>query len=388
MDRQRILLIFGVAWVSAAILTWFLWSRTRAPLTEKTTRVVAAARDMAAGTQLRKSDVRLIALPAKDLPRAAVLDATLVEGYALLYPVMANEPLTTHKLSSREGRRWVAGHHRHRHAGRIDPCQRHQRSGRTHPATGACGCPLHAAGSMAEALTTVVLEDAVVLSIGRNTEAAPPAAPQARARRRHRQANLNVTCNARRHSTGHAGGLAQSGTRQKPGPPQPGAAQSPGPLAPHQPRGGNCGIPGPATLHPHPAATGCRRGRSGHERAGPEGMGPLTGEEPPKKKEKRKSRPSRGWWWTFSAARSISRSPSNKAGAMTTAIIYRLGALAILSLATALLPAQTTPARATHPARLSCWWAAANCSSSPPTSCASQSPNPRSPTPLSSPRAK
>jgi pilus assembly protein CpaB len=155
--------------------------------------VVAAARDMAAGTQLRKSDVRLIALPAKDLPRAAVLDATLVEGYALLYPVTANEALTTQKLSSGKGADGlpatiatgmravsipvsdISGA-----AGLIQP-RAHVDVLFTRP------------GSMAEALTTTVLEDAVVLSIGRNTEAAPPAAPQGSGSAPAPQANLNVT---------------------------------------------------------------------------------------------------------------------------------------------------------------------------------------------------
>ena len=103
MDRQKVLIIFGVAWISAALLTWLLWSRTSAPQTEKSTRVVAAARDMAAGTRLRKGDLKLVSLPAKDLPRAAVLEARVAEGRALLYPVTANEPLTTGKLSTTAG---------------------------------------------------------------------------------------------------------------------------------------------------------------------------------------------------------------------------------------------------------------------------------------------
>ncbi len=31
MDRNRILLLFGAAWVSAALLTWFLYSATAKP---------------------------------------------------------------------------------------------------------------------------------------------------------------------------------------------------------------------------------------------------------------------------------------------------------------------------------------------------------------------
>ena len=42
MDRKRIVLIFGAAWVSAALLTWFLYAATKAPHVEKMTSIVAS----------------------------------------------------------------------------------------------------------------------------------------------------------------------------------------------------------------------------------------------------------------------------------------------------------------------------------------------------------
>ena len=48
MDRRKILLIFAAAWVSAALLTWFLYASTKTPRVEKTIAILAAARDMAA----------------------------------------------------------------------------------------------------------------------------------------------------------------------------------------------------------------------------------------------------------------------------------------------------------------------------------------------------
>ncbi|MBI4889001.1 MAG: Flp pilus assembly protein CpaB [Acidobacteria bacterium] len=194
MDRQRVLMILGAAWVSAAVLTWFLWSRTKAPQTEKTTRVVAAARDMSAGTRLGRGDVKLVTVPEKDMPRAAVLDARLVEGHALLYPVMMNEPLTTSKLSSMKGAEGLPA--------TIDNGMRAV-SIPVSDVSGAAGLIQPRSrvdvlftrpGSMAEALTTTVLEDVTVLSIGRNTEAAaavPAAGGSASATPS--QANLNVT---------------------------------------------------------------------------------------------------------------------------------------------------------------------------------------------------
>ena len=80
MDRNRLLIIFGAAWVSAALLTWFLYASTKAPKTEKMSPVVAAAHDMPAGTRLKKSDVKLVNAVDRDLPKTAIWDiATVLE---------------------------------------------------------------------------------------------------------------------------------------------------------------------------------------------------------------------------------------------------------------------------------------------------------------------
>jgi pilus assembly protein CpaB len=170
MDRQKILIIFGGAWISAALLTWFLWASTRAPRIEKTTKVVAAVADMGAGTRLKAADIKLIDLPERNLPRAALLDAKLALGRALLYPVSANEPLTAAKLSSATGADGLPA--------TIEPGMRavsipvtdaSMAAGLIQPRS-RVDVLFTRAGSMAEALTTVVLEDVMVLSIGRNTE--------------------------------------------------------------------------------------------------------------------------------------------------------------------------------------------------------------------------
>ena len=82
MDRQKLLMIFGLAWVSAAVLTWFLYASTKAPKTEKTVRVVAAARDLPAGTRLAKADLKFVNIAERDLPRGSVTAANDVLGRA------------------------------------------------------------------------------------------------------------------------------------------------------------------------------------------------------------------------------------------------------------------------------------------------------------------
>ena len=68
MDRQKKLLLFGAAWVSALLLTWFYYANAVAPKREKTLRMVVATHDMPMGTLLRKSDLKIVNYPEKDVP--------------------------------------------------------------------------------------------------------------------------------------------------------------------------------------------------------------------------------------------------------------------------------------------------------------------------------
>jgi len=173
MDRQKLLIVFGVAWLSAMGLTWFLYARTAAPRVERTARIIAAARDLPAGTQLRRGDLKLISMPERDMPRAAITDPSAAYNRALLFPMNSNEPVTTTKLSSLTGAEGVAA--------TIEPGMRAVSVGFT-DSTGASGLIQPRSrvdvlytrgGNVGDALTTTILEDVVVLSIGRNTEVQP-----------------------------------------------------------------------------------------------------------------------------------------------------------------------------------------------------------------------
>ncbi len=183
MDRNKLLLIFGGAWVSAALLTWFLYASTTAPKTDKTVAVFAAVRDMPAGTRLKKADLRAVNLAEKDLPKGAIQQEALAIERVLLFPVGQNEALTTAKVSSERGAEGLPA--------TIDPGKR-AIAVQVSDNSGVAGLIQPRAhvdvlftrsGSMAEAVTSTILEDIVVLSIGRNTEVtpAPAAAPGATA---------------------------------------------------------------------------------------------------------------------------------------------------------------------------------------------------------------
>ncbi|MCC6588847.1 MAG: Flp pilus assembly protein CpaB [Bryobacterales bacterium] len=170
MDRNRILTIFGAAWVSAALLTWFLYARTQAPKVDKTVRVVAAAKDLPAGTRLKKEDVKLVDVFQKNVPPSALNTVNEGLGRALLYPANANEVLTSVRLTSTQGAEGAAAV--------ISPGKRAVSVSFT-DASGAAGLIqpqsrvdilFTRTGSAVEAMTVTVLEDVEVLSVGRNIQ--------------------------------------------------------------------------------------------------------------------------------------------------------------------------------------------------------------------------
>jgi len=176
MDRHKIVLIFIGAWVSAALLTWFLYATTKAPHAEKMTAITAAARDMPAGTRLQKSDLKTIRVPEKDVPKAAISDPKMLIDRPLLFPVNANEPIISGKVASAAGPEGLPA--------LIDVGKRAVSVPIT-DTSGVAGLIQPRAhvdvlftkpGTVAEAVTTTILEDVVVLAMGRTTEVASASA--------------------------------------------------------------------------------------------------------------------------------------------------------------------------------------------------------------------
>src|SRR5260370_275696 len=188
MDRQKLILIFGAALVSASLLVSFLWWETQVPKTEKMLTAVASTHDLAAGTRLKKTDIRVVRLPEKSLPRTAVLDEISALDRVLLFPVNANETLTTNKLTSAKGAEGLAA--------TIEPGMR-AISVQINDSSGVAGLIQPRSrvdvlftrpGTMSEAVTTTILEDIVVLSVGRITEVAQNASIDPKASRPQSQA--------------------------------------------------------------------------------------------------------------------------------------------------------------------------------------------------------
>ncbi len=179
MDRGRVLMVFGVAWLSALALTWFLWAQIKGPKREKQVKVIAAARDMPAGTRLRRMDLRAINVPQTDLPRGVILTEREAEDRVLLYPVNAYELLNGSRMTSWTRAEGIPA--------TIEPGKR----AIAVPITDSSGVAglvqprsrvdvlFTRTGSMAEAATITILQDVEVLAVGRLTQAGQTVDPKA-----------------------------------------------------------------------------------------------------------------------------------------------------------------------------------------------------------------
>jgi len=183
VDRTRVITIFAVAWISAAALSWFLYKKMRAPQQEKSVLVVAASRNLSAGTLVKESDLTSITVRQPEVPLGAILVARKADAVnrAVLVDVTANEPLLDQKLARwggiegiaatiEEGKRAVAV--------KIDSVSG---AGELLEPNARVDVLFTKPGKMSEAITATVLQNVKVLSVGRKVrpgEKLDPKAPK------------------------------------------------------------------------------------------------------------------------------------------------------------------------------------------------------------------
>src|SRR5436305_75466 len=179
MDRQKKLLIFTAAWISAALLSWFVYAKTVAPQQEKQVRLVAATHDMPVGTLLRTSDLKLVNYLERNVPKGAAYDPKDTVNRVLLVPISNNEPVLASKVSAATTVEGISS--------TIDPGFRAV-SVQITDASGVAGLVQPNArvdvlftrpGSMAEATTSTILENVKVLSTGKLLPTGATADPRA-----------------------------------------------------------------------------------------------------------------------------------------------------------------------------------------------------------------
>jgi pilus assembly protein CpaB len=179
MERRRIIMLFAAAWVSAALLTWFLYAHTVAPQAERRTSILAAAHDLAVGQMIRKADLKSVAVLAKDMPKGSILAANDALNRVVLYPVSANEPLVSARLSRVSDAEGIPS--------TIDPGYRAV-SVQITDVSGVAGLIEPGAhvdvlftrpGTMTEAITSTILQNVKVLAMGHTVQLGQTVDPKA-----------------------------------------------------------------------------------------------------------------------------------------------------------------------------------------------------------------
>ncbi len=167
MDRRRILILFGIAWISAALLTWLLYASTIGAKPQARRAVMVAARDLPLGATLKKTDLKQIKYLDADIPRGALFTEADAVRRVTLYPISTNEPLTLSKLSTMDGPEGImatipAGHR----AVSVPITDVSGVSGLVTPGA-RVDVLFTRPGSMAEAVTSTILQNVKVLAVGR-----------------------------------------------------------------------------------------------------------------------------------------------------------------------------------------------------------------------------
>lgn len=200
MDRQKIIMIFAGAWVSAALLTWFVFSRATSANTEKMVEVYAASNDLPAGTRVKKSDIKKVRVPEKDAPRMAILNEASILDRVVLTSVSAGEAFVVGKTASSSGAEGASSLIQPGLRAISIPVTDSTAAGGLIQPRSKVDVLFTRTGSMREAITATIAQDVQVMSIGRVTEVntigpdgKPVAAPTAAAGTQTRAAVLLVT---------------------------------------------------------------------------------------------------------------------------------------------------------------------------------------------------
>src|SRR5439155_26416320 len=101
MQRHRVLAAFGIAWLSALLLSWWVYKKTTAPESRQVVQAVGAAQDLAVGRRLRAADLKLVTVDRKDLPQGAFLRIPDVVDRALRSPLGASEWVLERRVAAK-----------------------------------------------------------------------------------------------------------------------------------------------------------------------------------------------------------------------------------------------------------------------------------------------
>ena len=101
MQRHRVLIAFGIAWLTALLLSWWVYKKTTAPAPRDLVSVAAAARDLPIGKRVQAGDLKLVTLDRKDLPKGVFVKTGDVVDRAVAVPIIAGEIVLNGKLAAK-----------------------------------------------------------------------------------------------------------------------------------------------------------------------------------------------------------------------------------------------------------------------------------------------
>lgn len=101
MQRHRVLVVFGISWLSALLLSWWVYQKSTEPEARDVVYAVAAARDLPVGSRIQADSLKLVTLDRKDLPAGAFLKTSDLVDRAVSVPVTASEVVLTGKLAAK-----------------------------------------------------------------------------------------------------------------------------------------------------------------------------------------------------------------------------------------------------------------------------------------------
>jgi pilus assembly protein CpaB len=106
MARMRVFIVLVLAITAGGALAFgtynYMQHLPTRTVSIPTRPVVVAASDLDIGTELSKSDIRIIDWPANAVPADAFSDPNQVMGRGIVLPIIQNEPILPMKLASKE----------------------------------------------------------------------------------------------------------------------------------------------------------------------------------------------------------------------------------------------------------------------------------------------
>ena len=101
MQRHRVLVAFAVAWLSALVLSWWVYRTNSAPQKRDVVSIVVAIKDLPIGKRLDKTDVKLATVDRANLPKGAFLKTADVIDRPISVAMATNEPILSTKLAAK-----------------------------------------------------------------------------------------------------------------------------------------------------------------------------------------------------------------------------------------------------------------------------------------------